>query len=225
MKPATTPITPFMNAKTEWDTRFGMTVVQAKNWRLAFFGMLVTSFIVSGALVLEIQKKTVVPILVGLDKERGEAVVLGPADKIPYKPNLLEIKYFLSQFIRSVRAVPADPVVLKQNWLRAYAYLRKESAGLLNEITSSDADSPLKKVGDLTVIPQPLSVVQVPGSDAFQAHWKETVFDKNGLKIDEYNMMGIFSIEVEPPTSEKLLSENPLGLFITSFQWNRELSH
>jgi type IV secretory pathway TrbF-like protein len=36
-------------------------------------------------------------------------------------------------------------------------------------------------------------------------------------------MLATFIIEIDPPKDEQTLQENPLGLFIKSFQWNREL--
>lgn len=222
-KPTVPPETPYLRATQQWDNRIGSAVVQAKNWRRAFFSLVFLTLVISVALVGQLRAGKVIPIYVGIDKQRGEPVVLGRADVGSYKAGELEIKYFLSQFIHYVRAVPSDQVVIKQNWLKAYALMRKEAATLLNEMTNKDPENPLNRVGQLTVIPQPLSVIEVPGSDTYQVHWRETVFDKQGMKIDEYSMMGVFSIEISPPKNEDQLNNNPLGLYITNFQWNREL--
>ena len=222
-KPKLSPETPYLRAKQEWDNRIGSSVVQSRNWRLAFFSLAILTAFIAVSLVTQIRSARVIPIYVGIDKQRGEPAVLGRADVQSYKPGDLEIKYFLSQFIRYVRAVPSDQVVIKQNWTKAYSLMRKEAANLLNEMTNRDPENPLNRVGQVTVIPQPLSIIQVPGSETYQARWKETVFDKNGTKTDEFTMTGVFSIELSPPKSEDQLNENPLGLYITNFQWNREL--
>lgn len=215
--------TPFHRARAELDGLLGSATVRAANWRYAFFGMLVIALLLALSVAHLCSARQVIPVIVGIDREMGRPVVLGDAEKQIHEPGELEIKYFLSQVVREVRAIPADPVVLKQNWLHAYAFFRKGAASLLNSMTSDDADSPLKKVGDITLIPQPLSVVRVPGSDAYQMHWRETVFNKEGMKVDEYTMLGTFSLEVESPRDMKSLTENPLGIYITNFQWNREL--
>ena len=36
-KPDTAPESPYRKAQDAWDSRIGATVVQAKNWRYAFF--------------------------------------------------------------------------------------------------------------------------------------------------------------------------------------------
>lgn len=223
MKPATVPETPFARAKQEWDLRIGTNVAQARNWRLAFFSMAIFSSILAASLFSQVQSAKVIPVLVGIDRERGEPTVIGPASKSQYQIGALEIKYFLSQFIRFVRSIPLDPVIVKQNWLRAYSYLRRDAAGLLNEMTNSETESPLKKIGKVVVSIQPISVVQVPETNSYQVRWRETAYSSGGQKLDEYTMLGTFLVEIEPPKDEQTLQENPLGLFIRSFQWNREL--
>ena len=215
--------TPYLRAKEAWDSRIGSSVAQSKNWRLAFFGSVLVSLVLGVSVVMQLGQAKVIPILVGIDKENGEPTVLGPAAAKQYQLGALETKYFLSQFIRFVRAVPLDQVVIKQNWLRAYAFLRKDAAGLLNEMTNKDGDSPLKKIGKVVVSVQPISIVQIPETNSYQVRWKETVYTTAGNKEAEYTMIGTFLLEVEPPKDEQTLQENPLGIFIKSFQWNREL--
>ena len=174
VKPSLPPETPFQLAKQEWDHRIGTNVAQARNWRAAFFVNALFSIVLIASLLIQMLQAKVVQVLVGIDKERGEPTVIGPADAKKYQPGPLEIKYFLTQFIRFVRAVPTDQVVIKQNWLRAYTFLRKDAAGLLNELTSKDADSALKKSGHSIVSVQPISVVQIPDTQSYQMHLKET---------------------------------------------------
>lgn len=222
-KPAGHPVTPYLRAQQEWDNRIGSTVVQAKNWRFACLGALSIILVLSGGIIFQGTQNKVIPVIVGIDKERGEPVVLGSISEHPYQPQMQEVKYFLSQFVTLVRSVPQDPVLIKQNWLKAYAYLRHDAANVLNDVTNNDAESPLKKIGEQTVIVQPLSVVQVAGGNSFQARWEETIYNKQGNPVQRYIMNAVFTIDLQPPRDEKALSQNPLGLYITNFQWNREL--
>lgn len=222
-KPSGHPVTPYLRAQQEWDDRIGATVVQARNWRVACIGALTISLVLAGGLIfLSTQNKTV-PVIVGIDKERGEPVVFGKVSEHSYQPQAQEIKYFLSQFVTLVRGVPQDPVLIKQNWLKAYAFLRHDAANVLNDVTNKDPESPLKKIGAQTVIVQPLSVVQVADGNSFQARWEESIYNQQGNPVQRYTMNGVFTIELEPPRDEKALNQNPLGLYITNFQWNREL--
>ena len=222
-KPTTSSETPFRQAKQAWDNRLGTATSQAKNWRLAFFSLFTLTVAMAAGLVILISQKRVVPILVGLDKQTGEPSVIGPAEHNIKQPGPLEVKYFLAQFIRYVRSVSLDQVVIKQNWLKAYSYLRPEAAGLLNELTQKDTNSPLNKIGKVLVTVQPLSIIQIPETNSYQLRWKEAVFATHGTKIEEYTMLATFILEIDPPSDEQTLQENPLGIFIKSFQWNREL--
>jgi type IV secretory pathway TrbF-like protein len=222
-KPVAAPETPFRQAQQAWDLRQGTALSHAKNWRLAFFTVSALTIVMGISLVALISQQRIIPILVGLDKQTGEATVLGPAEQHTTSPGPLEVKYFLAQFLRFVRTVSLDQVVIKQNWLKAYSFLRPEAAGLLNEMTQKDANSPLNKIGKVLVAVQPLSIVQIPETPSYQLRWRETVYASHGTKLEEYTMLATFSIEIDPPKDQQTLQENPLGLFIKSFQWNREL--
>ena len=55
------PTTPYQRAAQLWDDRIGSSRVQAKNWRLAFFGALALSGGLAGALVWQSTRGHIVP--------------------------------------------------------------------------------------------------------------------------------------------------------------------
>lgn len=222
-KPEGSAQTPYLRARQEWDDRIGMTIVQAKNWRLAFFSCALICFCLLAIVGYQTTQRKVIPILVGLDRERGEAVAMGRADTRLYQPKLQEIKFFLTHFISLVRAVPSDPVLIKQNWLNAYQYLRPQAANALNDAANQDPKSPLKRIGQETLTLQPISVTQVADGSSYQMRWEETVYNAHGVATERYIMNGVFTIEVNPTDDEKALTVNPLGIFIIHFQWSKEI--
>jgi type IV secretion system protein VirB5 len=222
-KPDSPVTTPFRSAQQVWDARLGTATSQARNWRMAFFCTCALLVLMGLSLISLINQQRVIPVMVGLDKQTGEPTIIGSVEEHNYQPGPMEVKFFLAQFIRYVRAVSLDPVVIKQNWLRAYSLLRPEAAGLLNELTQKDPNSPLAKIGKVLVSVQPLSILQIPETNSYQLRWKETVFASHGTKLEEYTMLATFIIEFAPPSNEQTLQDNPLGIFIKSFQWNREL--
>lgn len=215
--------TPYQRAKGEWDNRLGRSVVQAKNWRAAFFSLAV---IATALLVLntyQLLENKVVPYIIEVNTDTGESRSLGRVAERGYQPKEEVIKYFLGKFVTDIRSVPSDPVVIKRNWLNAYFFLKREAANLLNGLTNDDGESPLKRIGQETVTVKPISIVKVDASDSYQVRWKEARYTKNGAPIEEYTMTGIFTLKLEKPKDEEALSINPLGIFISNFQWNREL--
>ncbi|TJW63155.1 MAG: conjugal transfer protein TrbF, partial [Mesorhizobium sp.] len=112
------PETPYQRAAQVWDERIGSARVQAKNWRLMAFGCLILSAGFASALVWQSARGTVVPWVVEVDG-RGEARAVEPA-MADYQPTDPQIAFHLARFIEQVRSLPADPIVVRQNWLRAY---------------------------------------------------------------------------------------------------------
>jgi type IV secretory pathway TrbF-like protein len=222
-KPEVEPETAYMRARQEWDNRIGSAVVAAKNWRFLGVSAIALSAMLSVVIIVQSTQSKVIPVIVGIDPDRGSPVVFG---KVPesYNPGPLSIKFFLSEFVHNVRSVPLDQVLLRKNWLKSYKFLRKVAADKLNNLAQQDTSSNIKKDGSNIVSVEPISVVQIPDTASYQVRWKETVYNAgDGRKIDEYTMVGTFTVELDAPRDEDQINQNPLGLFIKNFEWNKEL--
>ena len=125
------PETPYQRAAQVWDERIGSARVQAKNWRLMAFGSLLLSCGLAAGLVWQSTHGTVVPWVVQID-QLGEARAIAPATA-DYTPSDPQIAWYLARFIKDVRAAPADPVVVRQNWLQAYDFTTTAGAAALND--------------------------------------------------------------------------------------------
>jgi len=121
-----TPETPYQRAAQVWDERIGSARVQARNWRLIAFGNLFLAAGLTAGLVWQSAQGTVVPWVVQVDK-LGEAQAVAPAIA-DYKPADPQIAWHLARFIEQVRSVPADPVIVRQNWLGAYDFTASDSS-------------------------------------------------------------------------------------------------
>lgn len=62
------PVTPYQRAAQVWDNRIGSARVQARNWRLAFFGCLALSGGLGGGLVWQSARGTITPWVVEVDR-------------------------------------------------------------------------------------------------------------------------------------------------------------
>lgn len=222
LKPQGTPESAYFRAKEEWDNRLGSARVQAYNWRYAFFGVLFTSIALAGLVTYQITQNTVVPFIIEVSRDSGAARVVGKVGEIDYVPQKLQVQYFLRNFVKNVREIPADPVVIKERWLNAYYFLRKEAATLLDQL-ANEAESPLSQIGKIRVTVQPLTVNQVGRDNSYQVRWKEKVYDSSGNFLSEYTMSGVFSLSFSTPKTEQEINNNPLGIYIKSFSWSKEL--
>jgi len=218
-QPAAAPVTPYQKAAQEWDSRIGDARVQAKNWRLAALGALALAGVLAGGLIFQSAKATVTPYVVQVNSD-GIVQAAGPARQTNFRPAKPVLEYFLVQFVTRVRSIPLDQVVAKNQWLSAYEFLRQGAANTLNEIAVRE--QPFSKIGQETVAVRMKSVVSL-SKDTYQVRWEETSFSKEGVQVGTRGMTGIFNIEVVPPTDEKRLLANPLGLFIKQFSWSRDV--
>jgi type IV secretory pathway TrbF-like protein len=118
---ATPPVeTPYQRAGQVWDDRIGSARVQAKNWRLAFFGALLMSGGLAAGLIWQSAHGTVTPWVVEVDK-LGQAEAVAPA-VADYRATDPQIAWYLSHFVEWVRTVPPDPVAQRKDWLEAYDF-------------------------------------------------------------------------------------------------------
>jgi len=157
------PETPYQRAAQVWDERIGSARVQARNWRTMAFGSLILSAGFASALVWQTARGTVVPWVVQVDR-LGQAQTVAPATA-DYRPTDPQVAWHLARFIEQVRSVPADPVIVRQNWLRAYEWTTDQGAAALNDYAR--ANDPFAKVGKQQVSVDVSSVIRA-SPDSFR---------------------------------------------------------
>jgi type IV secretion system protein VirB5 len=212
------PETPYQKAGQVWDERMGSARVQAKNWRLAFFGMLLLSGGLAGGLVWQSARGTITPWVVQVDKF-GQAQAVAPAIA-DYRPTDPQIAWHLAHFIDEVRSIPADPIVLRQNWLDAYNYVTDKGALALGDYART-AD-PFSKIGKLQVAVDVSSVIRA-SEDSFRVTWVERRYVEDALASTE-RWSAILTITVQSQTDAERLKQNPLGVYVHALNWSKELN-
>lgn len=210
------PETPYQRAAQVWDERIGSARVQARSWRYACFGALGLSAILTGALVWQNARGTIVPWVVEVDK-LGEARQVAPADA-GFSPNDPQIAFHLARFIEHVRSVPDDPIVLRRNWLQAYDFATDKGALALNDYAR--ANDPFVLVGREQVAVDVGSVIRA-SQTSFRIAWVERRY-RDGALAETTRWTAIVGIVVQPPRTPEALSRNPLGIFVTSINWSKE---
>ncbi|MBS7541388.1 conjugal transfer protein TrbF [Ancylobacter lacus] len=211
------PETPYQRAAQVWDDRIGSARVQAKNWRLMAFGSLALSAGLSGALVWQSLSGSIVPWVVQVDK-LGQAQAVAPATA-DYQPNDAQIAFYLARFIEQVRSIPADAIIVRQNWLRAYDFTTQAGALALNDYAR--ANDPFAKVGRQQVAIEVSSVIRASPS-SFRIAWIERRYQDGSLASTE-RWSAILTVAVQPPRDADTLRKNPLGIYINAINWSKEL--
>ncbi len=211
------PETPYQKAAQAWDERIGSARVQAKNWRLIAFGNLFLAGGLAAALVWQGARGSIVPWVVQVDKI-GEAQAIAPAIA-DYKPTDPQIAWHLARFVENVRAIPSDPIIVRQNWLKAYDFVTDKGAVALNDYAR--ANDPFAKIGQVQIAIEVASVIRA-SDDSFRVAWTERRYENASLAATE-RWTAILTIIVQPPRDAERLRKNPLGVFIHAVNWSKEL--
>lgn len=211
------PETPYQRAAQVWDDRIGSARVQAKNWRLIAFGSLALSAALSAGLFWQSMNGSIVPWVVQVDR-LGQAQAIAPATA-DYQPNDAQIAFYLARFIEQVRGIPADAIIVRQNWLRAYDFTTQAGALALNDYARSN--DPFAKVGRQQVAVEVSSVIRASPS-SFRVAWIERRYQDGSLASSE-RWSAILTVAVQPPRDADTLRKNPLGIYINAINWSKEL--
>ena len=211
------PETPYQKAAQVWDERIGSARVQAKNWRFMAFGSMILSAGFAAALVWQSTRGTVVPWVVEVDKlGQAQTVAAATAD---YRPTDPQVAWHLARFIEQVRSIPADPIIVRQNWFRAYDWTTDRGATALNDYARSN--DPFTKVGKQQVAVEVSSVIRA-SPDSFRVAWIERRYENGQLSTTE-RWTAILTIVIQTPRDADRLKANPLGIYVNAISWSREM--
>ena len=136
-----------------------------------------------------------------------------------YRPTDPQIAWHLARFIEEVRRIPADAVVLRNDWLEAYKFVTDRGALALNDYARTS--DPFGKVGKTQISVEVASVVRA-SDNSFRVAWIERHYVDNALAATE-RWSAILTIVVQPPTDAERLRKNPLGIYVHAFNWSKEL--
>ncbi len=209
--------TPYQRAAQVWDDRIGSARVQARNWRLMAFGSLALSASLSAALVWQSASGSIVPWVVQVDR-LGQAQAVEPATA-GYRPTDPQIAFHLARFVEEVRSIPADAIVVRQNWLRAYDFTTAPGAQALNDYARSN--DPFAKVGKQQVAVDVSSVIRA-SPDSFRVAWTERRY-QDGSLAETSRWTAILTVVVQPPRDAEALRKNPLGIYVNAINWSKEM--
>jgi len=211
------PETPYQRASQVWDDRLGSARVQAKNWRLTALIALGLTTALAGAYVWRSTQSMVTPYVIELDTSGEVRAVKSTIAN--YEPTDAQVAYQLAEFIKNVRSVSIDPIVVRGNWLRAYHFTTDKASLTLNEYAR--VNDPFADVGKRSVSVEIASVVR-SSNDSFDIRWRETTY-LSGVKQSQDTYTAVLSIVIDAPTDEATLHRNPLGVYFHGINWSRDL--
>ncbi|MBI2772562.1 MAG: conjugal transfer protein TrbF [Burkholderiales bacterium] len=211
---------PYLEARREWNERYGTYIIQASNWRrIAVLSSITALSCVLGLVYVSSQTR-IVPYVVEVDKI-GDARAQGLAEQAQPVDNRI-IKYALGNFIGWWRTLPSDRVVHKDSIQKLYAMLPVSSPALNKLNEQFRAKSPFKEAETNGVSVQLVSILPISGQ-TWQAEWLETYRDMRGQLLKTVRFKATLTVTVSPPTTEDEISRNPLGVYVSDLNFTQQL--
>jgi type IV secretory pathway TrbF-like protein/predicted MFS family arabinose efflux permease len=188
---------------------------QATRWRLAGLGSASLTALLGLSLAISVVRANVLPPAVVMAR-RDELIAALP--KIENTPSDAQIAYALGDFIKDVRSLSADPVVVRANWTDALDHVTTRAAQALDAYARDE--TPFDKIGRRTVTVLVTKVVRT-GQDTFEVRWEEQIVE-NSVAVRREHFMAAISLAFSSPNTSGSISRNPLGLYVDRFSWLRD---
>jgi type IV secretion system protein VirB5 len=90
-------------------------------------------------------------------------------------------------------------------------------------VTAFYRGDPPQKRGQTQTVSIDVKSVLPNSHQTYEIEWIETTHDLNGGILATDHWKGSFSIALNPPTEERLMRVNPLGIYVTDAAWTKVL--
>jgi type IV secretion system protein VirB5 len=211
---------PYLAARREWDERYGSLITRARNWRIAAVLALAVALVATCGLIALSTKAKVVPYVVAIDN-LGRVLAAGPADQASRADDRLK-RAALFQWMSDLRTVTTDGVAQRKAIDRVYSMIANGSPAQVEIGDFYRNDPPFDRAQKRTVEVDVKAVF--PVSDrTYQVEWSEIVRGLSGQIESQDNWRGSVTIAISPPSDERLIRVNPLGIYVTNVSWSKVL--
>jgi type IV secretion system protein VirB5 len=210
----------YLEARREWNERYGEYIAREHAWKLGFFVMGLISIICSGGLCYVSSQSKLVPYVVAVDK-LGYAIGVQRAD-VAAKPDTRVIRAQLARWIENLRSVYQDAGAERVNIEYVYSMLRRTDPAFihLNEYLANH--DPFERAKSEGVSVQIGSVIPITGT-TWGVQWKETIHSSKGEMLSNTEYQANLTTVIDLPTKEATLLRNPMGVYIKNFDWSERL--
>jgi type IV secretion system protein VirB5 len=211
---------PYLNARREWNERYGDYIAAARTWRLACFGSLAIALVAVGGTVYMASQARIVPYVVEVNR-LGQAVAIGPADKAaPADARVVTAQ--LARWVFNLRTVYADVAAERALINEAYAGIDRNSPALAATNEYFKANEPFVRARTETVRAQIESVLPI-SANVWRVEWEETITARNGTIVSKASWQADISVMVRPPSDAETILLNPMGVYVTEYSWTKRV--
>ncbi len=211
---------PYIAARREWDERYGHLITRERNWRIMALVCSLSSLVAIGGMIRLSSRSHIVPFVVAVDS-LGRPVAAGAAEEASTADDRIK-RATLFTWVEDLRSVTTDGIAQRKAIDRVYAHIASGAQAQAFVSEFYRADPPQKRAQTETVGVEVRSIL--PTSDrTFEVEWTETTRDLYGAVKAQDQWKAAFTIAINPPSDERMVRINPLGIYVTNASWAKIL--
>lgn len=210
----------YLDTRREWNERYGSYIAQARNWRLVAIGSLCVSAIACGGLAYVAGQSKITPYIVEVNG-LGDAVPVAIADRAA-RPDARIIRAQLASWATNCRSVYFDANAERQAINNCYAMINRRGPGFQTVADYHRANEPFTRAQSESVTVQVETVLPLT-EDSWRVEWREEVRGRDGNVSSRTNWQAVVAVQVIPPTDERQVLVNPMGVFVNSVSWSQRV--
>jgi type IV secretion system protein VirB5 len=207
---------PFFAGRTEYADRYGHLSKNAAQWRRISLALLICCAACVAAVIYAAGKITVVPYIVQVD-EHGYEIAIEPvsASKIDARLMIAHV----GRYVWSLKTVFADPEAQLHLMNFVYNCTPTNTAAEKKYQEYYNQNNPVE-IGETETVQVSVNSVLSMSPDTWQAEWTEERYTIGGDRISAKRYRGIFTAAATAPSTMREIITNPLGIFITDFNFS-----
>ena len=215
-RPADDGESPYLSARREWNERYGEYIARAENWKRAAYAALFICAVQAVGLVWVSSQSKDIPYVIAVDK-LGDVVAVGRADRAT-KADPRVAKAQVAWWVATARSVTSDPFAEKSAMEQVYNFVGGGATELLN--TYYRAHPPF---GQRHTVAVSIDSILPESDNTYEVQWSEIERDSLGREIATTHWVAQLTLAFDPPSTEKGIIANPLGLLITNITWTQHI--
>lgn len=208
----------YLSAREEWLERYGSYIKRSAQWRMTAWCAIGIALLSLSANIMQLTQAKVVPYIIAIN-EIGQWSAVARADHVTTSPQRA-IQADIAACISDWRTVTADNELQKKMIRRLSHYFVGAAKGVLAEWYNHNNPYEIAKQGRLVQVnvqslPLPVS------PDSWRVEWTETVRNHAGILLSQSRFAAMVRVQLDPPTTEEQLLNNPSGLHIIEISTTR----
>lgn len=212
-------LNPFLAGRTEAAERYGYLSKNAAQWRCISALLILCCAACVFAVIFMAGRVTVVPYIVQVDSH-GYAIAIEPV--APSRVDARLIIAHIGRYIWSLKTVFNDPEAQLHLLNFVYSTTPVNTPAERKYQDFFRTNNPVV-IGETQTAHVTVNSVLSLSAETWQAEWTVERFSLTGDRLEIKHYRGIFSVAIVTPSTMREVLVNPLGIFVTDFNFSEIL--